>query len=141
MKEGNYLFINALNTIYGFTVKNYSLSEETCCHHFMGYSLWLTARALLCTPSHRQDSTYNSMFYISCGTLAEMRNSSMGVPWWIYLCPFLLCHRTLFIHEVLLLDMEVCFHPMRLCRKVKIICLNVLYNDAVDVGLSSICLH
>ena len=53
--------------------------EETCCGH-IGYSLWITARVLLYTPSHRQDSTYHGLCYPSHGTLAGTRNSSMGSP-------------------------------------------------------------
>ena len=52
------------------------MRKETRCHH-MGYSFWLTARVLLYEPSHRQDSTYNGLFYTSRGALAGMRNSSM----------------------------------------------------------------
>ena len=54
--------------------------EETCWRH-MGYSFWLTARVLLYAPSLRQDSTYHSLCYTSCGALAGMKNSSMGPPW------------------------------------------------------------
>ena len=44
----------------------------------MGYSFQLAARVLLYASSHRQDSTYHSLCYISRGALAETRNSSMG---------------------------------------------------------------
>ena len=54
--------------------------KETCCHH-IGYSYRLTARVLLCAPSHRQDNTYHSLCYTSRGALAGARNSSMGPPW------------------------------------------------------------
>ena len=65
--------------------------EETCCHH-IGYSFRLTARVLLYAPSHRQDSTYHSLCYTSCGALAGMRNSSMVVfqSWEWILCPAIL---------------------------------------------------
>ena len=53
--------------------------EETRCRH-TGYSFRLTARFFLYAPSHRQDSTYHSLCYRSCGALAGMRNSSMGTP-------------------------------------------------------------
>ena len=84
-KEGNVLFNDALNTfylwLYGIRhmVKDHSDSEETRCRH-MGYSFRLTARVLLYAPSHRQDNTYHSLCYTSCGALAGMRNSSMGPP-------------------------------------------------------------
>ena len=51
--------------------------EIHCCH--MGYYFWLTARVLLYSPSHRQDSTYHDLCYTSCGALAGTRNSS--TPW------------------------------------------------------------
>ena len=53
--------------------------KETRCRH-IGYSFRLTARVLLYAPSHRQDSTYQSLSYTSRGALAETRNSSMGSP-------------------------------------------------------------
>ena len=46
----------------------------------MGFSFRLTARVLLYAPSHREDSTYHSLCYISRGALAGTRNSSMGRP-------------------------------------------------------------
>ena len=55
------------------------MREETRCRH-MGYSFQLTARVLLYAPSHRQDSTYHSLWYTSRGALAGTRNSSMGPP-------------------------------------------------------------
>ena len=48
------------------------MREETrYCH--MGYSFQLTARVLLYAPSHKQDSTYHSLCYTSCGALAGTR--------------------------------------------------------------------
>ena len=82
-KEGNVLFNDALNTFY---LRLYGViwlrtilivRKEIRCHH-IGYSFWLTARVLLYAPSHRQDSTYHSLCYTSCGALAGTRNSSMG---------------------------------------------------------------
>ena len=52
--------------------------ETRCCH--IGYSFRLTARVVLYAPSHRQDNTYHSLCYTSCGALAGTRNSSMGPP-------------------------------------------------------------
>ena len=46
----------------------------------MGYSFRLTTSVLLYAPSHRQDSTYHSLCYTSCGALAGTRNNSMGPP-------------------------------------------------------------
>ena len=80
--EGSVLFNDVLNTfylrLYGIRhiVKDHS---ETRCRH-MGYFFRLTARALLYTPSHRQDSTYHGLCYTSRGALAGMRNSSMRPP-------------------------------------------------------------
>ena len=86
IKEGNVFFNDALNTFYlqlydvRHMVKDHSdRREETCCRH-MGYSFRLTTRVLLYAPSHRQDSTYHSLCYTSCGALAGTRNSSMGTP-------------------------------------------------------------
>ena len=56
------------------------MREEARCRH-MGYYFQLTARVLLYAPSHRQDSTYHSLWYTSRGALAGTRNSSMGPPW------------------------------------------------------------
>ena len=53
---------------------------ETRCHHLMGYSFQLAVMDLLCAPSNRQDSTYHSLCYTSCGALAGTRNSSMSPP-------------------------------------------------------------
>ena len=46
-----------------------TVSEETHCRH-MGYSFRLTARVLLYAPSHRQGSTYHSLWYTILGALA-----------------------------------------------------------------------
>ena len=78
-KEGNILFNDALNTfylrLYGIThmVKDHSDSH-------IGYFFRLAARVLLYASSHRQDNTYHSLCYTSRGTLAGVRNSSMGPP-------------------------------------------------------------
>ena len=61
-------------------VKDHSIAiEDTCCDH-MGYSFRIAARVLLYASSHRQDSTYHGLCYISRGALAGMRNNSMGPP-------------------------------------------------------------
>ena len=78
-----YLTTHSTHFIYGYMESDIWLRttqivrEEThCCH--MGYSFRLTARFFLYAPSHRQDSTYHSLCYTSCGALAGMRNSSVG---------------------------------------------------------------
>ena len=82
---GYVLFNDALNTFYlrlygvRHMVKDHSAREETRCHH-IGYSFQLAARVLLYASSHRQDNAYQSLCYTSRGTLAGMRNSSMGPP-------------------------------------------------------------
>ena len=53
--------------------------EETCCCH-CGLLFLLAARVLLYAPSHRQDSTYNSLCYTSRGVLGGTGNSSMSPP-------------------------------------------------------------
>ena len=55
------------------------VKKEIRCRQ-IGYSFWLTARVLLCAPSHRQDSTYHGLCYTSRGALAGTRNSSMVHP-------------------------------------------------------------
>ena len=83
-KEGNVLFNDALNTfylrLYGIRhmVKDHSDSEKG--NPLPPHRLLLTAKVLLYAPSHRQDSTYHSLCYTSRGSLAGMRNSSMGSP-------------------------------------------------------------
>ena len=47
----------------------------------MEYSFRLAARVLLYASSHRQDNTYYSLCYTSCGALNGMTISSMGPPW------------------------------------------------------------
>ena len=81
-KEGKVLYNDARNTFYlrlygvRHMVKDHSDSErETCCHH-MGYSFRLGARVLLYASSHRQDNTYHSLCYTSCGALVGTRNGS-----------------------------------------------------------------
>ena len=86
-KEGNvfYLTTHSTHFIYDYMVSDIWLRtilivrKETHCRH-IGYSFWLAARVLLYAPSHRQDNTYHSLCYTSCGALAGMRNSSMGPP-------------------------------------------------------------
>ena len=74
-KEGNVLFKDALNTfylrLYGIRhmVKDHpATKEETCCH-YIGYTFQLAARVLLYASYHRQDNTYHSLCYTSCGAL------------------------------------------------------------------------
>ena len=84
-REMFYLTTHSTHFIYGYMASDIWLRtilivrKETSCRH-MGYSFWLTARVLLYAPSHRQDSTYHSLCYTSCGALAGTRNSSMGPP-------------------------------------------------------------
>ena len=83
-----FLFNDALNTFYlrlygdRHMVKDHSDSEKgnPLPPHTVGYSLRLTARVLLYTPSYRQDSTYHGLCYTGRGALAGTRNSSMGSP-------------------------------------------------------------
>ena len=57
--------------------------EETCYHHYMGYSFLIAARVLSYAPSLKQESTSHGLYYSSRGALAWTRNSSMGPPWGI----------------------------------------------------------
>ena len=64
-----YLTTYSTHFIYGYMASDIWQSttqivrEETCCH--MGYFFRLTARVLLCAPSHRQDNTYHGLCYTS----------------------------------------------------------------------------
>ena len=85
--------------------------EETCCCH-MGYFFWLAARVLLYTSSHRHDNTYHGLCYTNHGTLAEMRNSSMGSPWGIDSRT----HRTMELH----LSPKIKIAIMLILNKIKL---------------------
>ena len=80
-----YLTTHSTHFIYGYMASDIWLRtilivrKETHCRH-IGYSYRLTTRILLYAPSHRQDNTYHSLCYTSCGALAGTRNSSMGPP-------------------------------------------------------------
>ena len=84
-REMFYLTTHSTHFIYGYMVSDIWLRtilivrKETRCRH-IGYSYRLTAMVLLYTPSHRQDNTYHGLCYTNRGTLAGMRNSSMGPP-------------------------------------------------------------
>ena len=81
-----YLTTHSTHFIYGYMASDIWLRtilivrKETRCRH-IGYSYRLTARVLLYSPSHRQDSTYYGLCYTSHGALAGTRNSSMGSPY------------------------------------------------------------
>ena len=82
-RKGNfYLTMHLTYFIYGYMASDIWREETHCCH-YMGYFIWLAARDLLYPPSHRQNSTYHSLCYTSCGALVGTRNSSMGAPWGI----------------------------------------------------------
>ena len=84
-KEMFYLTTHSTHFIYGYMASDIWLRtilivrKETRCRH-ISYSFRLAAKVLLYAPSHRQDSTYHSLCYISRGALAGTRNSSMGPP-------------------------------------------------------------
>ena len=56
------------------------VKEEAHCCNYTGYFIQLAASVLLYIPTHRQDSSYLSICYSSCGTLDGTRNSSMSPP-------------------------------------------------------------
>ena len=78
-----YLTTHSTHFIYGYMASDIwqrttqIAREETRCRH-MGYSFRLAV--LLYASSHRQDNTYHSLCYTSCGALAGTRNSSIGPP-------------------------------------------------------------
>ena len=75
-KERNVLFNDTLNTFYlrlygvRHMVKDHSDSKRGNPLPQHGLSFRLAARVLLYAPSHRQDSTYHSLWYTSRGALA-----------------------------------------------------------------------
>ena len=72
-----YLWLFMASNIRQITVR--IVREEIHCRHYMGYSLCLAPRVLLCVQSHRQDSIYHDLCYTSrCGALAGMRNSELS---------------------------------------------------------------
>ena len=83
-RERNVLFNDALNTFYlrlygvRHMVKDHSDSEIG--NPLPPHRLLLSSnsKVFLYAPSHRQDSTYYGLCYISRGALAGTRNSSMG---------------------------------------------------------------
>ena len=77
-------------------VKDHSARKDIRCCHYIGYSFQLAARVVSYAPSHRQDGTYYGLCYISCGTLAGTRNSSMGPPYGIDL----MTHHTMSMSEM-----------------------------------------
>ena len=85
-KEMFYLTTHSTHFSYGYMASGIIwlrtiqiVRKEIRCPH-AGYTLRLTARVLLCAPSHRQDSTYHGLCYTSRGALAGTRNTSMGSP-------------------------------------------------------------
>ena len=85
-RERDILFNDALNTFYlrfygvRHMVKDHFDSEKE--NPLLPHRLFLliNSKVFLYAPSHRQDNTYHSLCYTSCGALAAMRNSSMGPP-------------------------------------------------------------
>ena len=106
-REMFYLKTHLTHFIYGYMASDIWLRtilivrKETCCrqHRLQGFFYmhhptdriahttafgtpvvehWLERE--IAQPSHRQDSTYHSLCFTSCGALAGTRNSSMGPP-------------------------------------------------------------
>ena len=84
-KEGNVLLNDTLNTFYlrlygvGHMVKNHSDSERGNPLLTHGLIFLISNKgSFIYASSHRQDSTYHSLCYTSCGALAGTRNSSTG---------------------------------------------------------------
>ena len=92
--------MHSTHYIYGYMAsdiweRTIQIAREETCYLHMGYSFRLAARVLLYAPSHRQEITYHSLCYTSRGTLAGMRNSSMGS----HLRIDLTTHRTMSKHS------------------------------------------
>ena len=80
----------------------------------LGYSFRLAARVLIYSSSHREDNTYHSLCYTSCGASSGTRNSSMGQR----INPSL--H-----HE------QILYHAATSCSYV-VLEGNILFNDALN---------
>ena len=78
VQEGWKMFHLMMHSTHFILRTTQIVREETCCCN-MGYSFRLTARVLLYAPSHRQDSTYHSLCYTSCGSLAGTE-----IPQWVH---------------------------------------------------------
>ena len=84
-KEMFYLTTHSTHFIYGYMESDIWLRtilivrKEARCRH-IDYSFRLTARVILYSPSHRQDSTYHGLCYTSRGALAGTRNSQWVHP-------------------------------------------------------------
>ena len=78
-----YLTTHSTHFIYSYMASDIWLRtilivrKETRFRH-IDYSFRLTARVLLYSPSHRQDSTYHGLHYTSRGALVGTRNISMA---------------------------------------------------------------
>ena len=86
--EGNVLFNDALNALFiygyygiGHMVKDHSDSERgnPLPPHELLFPI-NSKGSFFYAPSHRQDNTYNGLWYTSRGALAGTRNSSIGLP-------------------------------------------------------------
>ena len=81
-KEGNVSFNDTLTTFYLWLygvrhmVKNHTDRERG--NPLLPLVFWLAAMVLLYASSLRQDNTYHSLCYTSCGALAGTRNSPNG---------------------------------------------------------------
>ena len=79
--DGNVLFNDTLQNffkvLYGIRnmVKNSKTGNPLPPH---GLLFPISSKVFLYASSHRQDNTYHSLCYTSCGALAGMRNSSVG---------------------------------------------------------------
>ena len=79
-----YAFNDKLNTLFlrlycvRHMVKDHSDSEKGNPLPPHGLLFRLTARVLLYTPSHRQDSTHHGLYYTNCVALAGTKHRSMG---------------------------------------------------------------
>ena len=67
-----YLMMHSTHFIYGVRHKVMDNSDNERENPLPPFDRQLAARDLLCAPSQRQDSTYHSVSYTSCGALAAM---------------------------------------------------------------------
>ena len=79
-----YLMMHSTHFIYGYMasdmVNDHSDSERGNPLLPHGLLFSISSKVFLYTPSHREDSTYHSLRYTSCGVLTGTKNSSVDPP-------------------------------------------------------------
>ena len=79
MYDGRKYNDKSTHFIYGYMVKDHSDSKSGNLLPLHGLLFFLKQQAIFYMHRSRQDSTYHNLCCTSCGTLAGMKNSSMGI--------------------------------------------------------------